>query len=840
MTFDPEDPRLTAFALGELEEADRLAVEAILAEAPEARQYVQEIEATSRILSEHLGAESIPALTLEHRLAIEDCLRPRAKGSNGPPRRVLLAAAAGLILTLGGFGLGRITQDAPASNQLAFRQPSESVARATADSLGEVREPLASVARSRTEPEQPDASFFQYLTPTEPPQPAPDISEEIRLGEAEGSIALRTAPDRRSGMGMGMGMGMGFSSPAADAEAKSEAGDRSTHSRMLERDEDLQIINPSLLSGGLAMEPAPEPESPPTGGEPLPGMALVPAPARSAVPADPLPIEGELRQAHEQAAPPSAPLMRGPRPEAASEPSQAPPTETPALAMVPLAPGSPPDPQGGYGGFGGRVPEPGAGQRQTPSGADVPPPTIPPLVPAEAEPQPEFEAARRGLDLAHRFQSTPRQRTSGQPGQSGQNVDKAVGEPLSKLGLPFRPGLIEGAGEQDASALAISPDGQLLASTDPCNRIKILDINTNREVAQIEQDEPVQSVAISLDNNYLAVTSADQTVGLWSLNEGLMFNAIRIERGPAPQVRFGPQGELMLDGRGLGIEPREPTDESPFIPVDQRPLSTFPTDLDNASSAEVRLAIEAGRLPPPEAVRIEELINAFAYDDPEPEGDAPFSCTVEMARAPWRPEHRLLRIGLKGSPALPGEGEPVTLEDIEVQVEFNPARVESYRWLGAQGQSWHFAPNVEAKADPEVNGRPAVTALYEIVPRIEPAKDLVAQNMKYQRLAVGPVDDDDALELLTVTARSQDPEHPFEIEHAVLDNDQAIVEASADLRFASAVAAVGMLLRDSPYKGTATFETIQELAGSALGDDPDGERGEFIELIRQAQPLAKP
>ncbi|MFM8893564.1 MAG: vWA domain-containing protein, partial [Planctomycetia bacterium] len=88
--------------------------------------------------------------------------------------------------------------------------------------------------------------------------------------------------------------------------------------------------------------------------------------------------------------------------------------------------------------------------------------------------------------------------------------------------------------------------------------------------------------------------------------------------------------------------------ENRFQPVREQPLSTLSIDVDTASYANVRRFLTSGRLPPPEAVRLEELINYFPYDYPQPDGDRPFSVTLEAAACPWRPGHRLVRIGLEG------------------------------------------------------------------------------------------------------------------------------------------------------------------------------------------------
>ncbi|WP_254506971.1 VWA domain-containing protein [Anatilimnocola floriformis] len=76
--------------------------------------------------------------------------------------------------------------------------------------------------------------------------------------------------------------------------------------------------------------------------------------------------------------------------------------------------------------------------------------------------------------------------------------------------------------------------------------------------------------------------------------------------------------------------------------------STFSIDVDTASYANTRRFLNNGSLPPPDAVRIEELVNYFKYKYPQPKGDDPFSVNMEMADCPWHPGHKLLRVGLQG------------------------------------------------------------------------------------------------------------------------------------------------------------------------------------------------
>lgn len=89
-------------------------------------------------------------------------------------------------------------------------------------------------------------------------------------------------------------------------------------------------------------------------------------------------------------------------------------------------------------------------------------------------------------------------------------------------------------------------------------------------------------------------------------------------------------------------------EENRFRRPQQEPLSTFSIDVDAASYSNLRRMIEEGQVPPPDAVRIEEMINYFDYDYPQPKGDVPFSITSEVAACPWEPKHRLVSIGLQG------------------------------------------------------------------------------------------------------------------------------------------------------------------------------------------------
>ncbi len=88
--------------------------------------------------------------------------------------------------------------------------------------------------------------------------------------------------------------------------------------------------------------------------------------------------------------------------------------------------------------------------------------------------------------------------------------------------------------------------------------------------------------------------------------------------------------------------------DNEYIATSHRPLSTFSVDVDTASYSNIRrFLMQQKRLPPKDAVRIEECINYFSYDYPQPEGKMPLRATVEMSKCPWNAGHNLLLIGLQ-------------------------------------------------------------------------------------------------------------------------------------------------------------------------------------------------
>lgn len=462
--------------------------------------------------------------------------------------------------------------------------------------------------------------------------------------------------------------------------------------------------------------------------------------------------------------------------------------------------------------------------------------------------------------------------------------------------------------------------------------------------------------------------------------------------------------------------------ENPFLETADNPLSTFSIDVDTASYAKARrYLLETNTLPPPDAVRIEEFVNYFSYDYPQPNGDAPFSAHMEAAACPWQPEHRLLRIGLKGyevpdaqrpssnlvflldvsgsmepEDRLPrvrramrmlvdklGENDHVAIvvyagasglvlpstsgyrreaivsalenlqaggstnggegirlaydiaaaafikgganrvilctdgdfnvgatstaelerlaeekaktgvfltvlgfgmgnhnddmleklafkgngnygyidsdqeaqkllveqmggtlltiaKDVKLQVEFNPAQVGAYRLIGYENRLLRAEDfNDDRKDAGEIGAGHTVTALYEIVPAGKPVESPAVDPLKYQKPAE-PTTAATSGELLTLSIRYKVPDgdQSVRLQFALRDEGRPFGAASADFKFAAAVAQFAMLLRNSAYRGNATYDAVLETAREALGADPHGYRTAFLEMVAKAKAIA--
>ncbi|WP_202617303.1 vWA domain-containing protein [Roseimaritima sediminicola] len=182
-------------------------------------------------------------------------------------------------------------------------------------------------------------------------------------------------------------------------------------------------------------------------------------------------------------------------------------------------------------------------------------------------------------------------------------------------------------------------------------------------------------------------------------------------------------------------------------------------------------------------------------------------------------------------------------KDVKIQVEFNPHAVAAYRLIGYENrvlESQDF--NDDTKDAGEIGAGHSVTALYEIVPAgaATVAELPETDPLKYQTPAEPSLAAASG-ELMTVKLRYKQPGQEQSIlqQWAVDDSGRAFSETDTDFQFAAAVAGFGMLLRDSRYAGDWTLDAIEEVAQSALGDDPWGFRQEFVEMVAAAASLRR-
>ena len=178
-------------------------------------------------------------------------------------------------------------------------------------------------------------------------------------------------------------------------------------------------------------------------------------------------------------------------------------------------------------------------------------------------------------------------------------------------------------------------------------------------------------------------------------------------------------------------------------------------------------------------------------------------------------------------------------KDVKIQVEFNPKLVQAYRLIGYENR---VLANSDFKNDKKDAGElgvgHAVTALYEVIPvgvktDIRFGNPPSAEGEKDSKLAA------DSPDLMQIRLRYKAPKSDTSelLTSNVGNNTLSIAAASNNFKFATAVVAYGMNLRNSPYKGTSDYNTVLELATQGKGSDLDGYRAEFIRLVEKSKKL---
>ena len=181
-------------------------------------------------------------------------------------------------------------------------------------------------------------------------------------------------------------------------------------------------------------------------------------------------------------------------------------------------------------------------------------------------------------------------------------------------------------------------------------------------------------------------------------------------------------------------------------------------------------------------------------------------------------------------------------KDVKIQVEFNPAYVNSYRLVGYESRLLNKEDfNDDTKDAGELGSGHTVTALYEIIPvGVENTYGGV-DKLKYQENNQSETKSNKySSELLTVKLRykkpNEDKSSKMEIPVSVNDDKK---KSSEDFKFAMTVAMFGQLLKDSDFKGDATYQKVIDLAREGIGEDKYGYRKEFIRLAESVNQLTK-
>jgi Ca-activated chloride channel homolog len=179
-------------------------------------------------------------------------------------------------------------------------------------------------------------------------------------------------------------------------------------------------------------------------------------------------------------------------------------------------------------------------------------------------------------------------------------------------------------------------------------------------------------------------------------------------------------------------------------------------------------------------------------------------------------------------------------KDVKLQVEFNPKRVGAYRLIGYENrllQAHEF--NDDTKDAGDMGAGHTVTALYEIIPAGQPLPGVKVDNLKYQQ-PPAPTKAAYSGEWLRMKLRYKDPEAETSklLEQPLIGVPLKLAQMPEDFRFAGAVAAFGMLLRNSAYRGEGSYAGVRNLAADAISEDRNGHRAEFLKMIDAAERLA--
>lgn len=175
--------------------------------------------------------------------------------------------------------------------------------------------------------------------------------------------------------------------------------------------------------------------------------------------------------------------------------------------------------------------------------------------------------------------------------------------------------------------------------------------------------------------------------------------------------------------------------------------------------------------------------------------------------------------------------------DVKIQVEFNPEKVKGYRLIGYENRILNQEDfNDDRKDAGDIGSGHSVTALYEIIPAESQEPVSNVDPLEYQEVNVIGGNS-----LLTLKLRYKAPDDSVSrlVVQRMASKRITEMTPSENLQFASAVAAFGMLLRDSEHKGEASYEKVLTLAGKSVGEDESGYRRGFIQMVETARLLKR-
>jgi len=173
-------------------------------------------------------------------------------------------------------------------------------------------------------------------------------------------------------------------------------------------------------------------------------------------------------------------------------------------------------------------------------------------------------------------------------------------------------------------------------------------------------------------------------------------------------------------------------------------------------------------------------------------------------------------------------------KDVKLQIEFNPTKVKAYRLIGYENRMLKSEDfNNDKKDAGELGSGHTVTALYEIIPVGVESEFFKIDELKYQTSKIDP-SAHKSDELMTIKLRYKKPDGEVSklITHPLVDNNIPLAKTSENFRWSTSVAAFGMLLRDSEYVKGFTYDDVLQQAQSAKGNDPEGYRIEFINMVK--------